>query len=140
MPAAAAVPDLHRLAKLRAGKAHRDRPRQGAEDLDRVNPSWLCSDAKPVSSPGGEPDGAGGPPHFIDARGRDHGPLPPMGPHKTDVVLYSQYRRSRLDAIRNEGWLPGNGVPSRPTLRCAVAALGGVPTGPHKRDALPYSQ
>ena len=51
------------------------------------------------------------PPHFIDAQGRDHGPLPPMGAHKTDVVLYSQYRRSRLDEIRNAVGLPGEGAP-----------------------------
>lgn len=41
------------------------------------------------------------PPRFVDKQGVDHGPFPPMKDEKTDAILYSQYRRSRLDRIRS---------------------------------------
>lgn len=53
-------------------------------------------------------------PHFFDEHGNDHGPLPPMGAQKTDVMLYSQYRKSRLESIRSEMGLHEQGALTHP--------------------------
>ena len=63
--------------------------------------------AKPSAQIQNAADGA---PHFFDEHGRDHGPLPPMGAQKTDVMLYSQYRKSRLESIRSAVGLYEQGV------------------------------
>lgn len=44
-------------------------------------------------------------PRFVDKHGVDHGAFPEMPDEKTDALLYSDYRKARLDKIRSSAGL-----------------------------------
>ncbi|KAK9799021.1 hypothetical protein WJX73_008293 [Symbiochloris irregularis] len=126
------------------------------ENLDRGNqvptspkrnPSWRKSmSGKKKGIPQHEFATGATLPRFMDKHGADHGAYPDMPDAKTDALLYSQYRKARIEKIRSSAGLngvneQGNGMAPADDATFANPAFSDSWSGPggdEKLAASPY--